>query len=545
MNDCRGMFEVEIINTILESRGIIDKERFLNPSEQDLIPFEEMHNIDAARDIVAGGIENDKQFMVYFDTDTDGCTAGAIMYRYLKNFTDKIFWTINEGKAHGLTIDNEFDELFKNVDILIIVDSLNKDLEPYEKLKAMGIEVVVLDHHDITNNDVFNIVTLVSSVNDYPNPQLSGAGVVWKFCAYLDDYFLSDYAKDLVDLATCGIIADMCDVSEASMENRYICSLGFKNQVNPAIKKINGSFPFDSQSISYGIAPLINAACRVKENTTAALAFILNENKDILSHVKALKSFKEQQNISIDEIYPEIIEQADSQLQYKAIYIIIDTEADVSGLLGNKLLEKYQRPMFILRQKNSADEDGVISNEKYSGSCRAIGVEDFRFICESTGLCFAEGHPSAFGFSINAENYEEFKNQIETILLDIEFSIDVNIDIKLDLEDISSFLIDKIKYINKISGTGFPPITALISDVKNYTIGFMSEGKHLKIITPEFDFIKWNFSGDPDIFDNDIYSPSIEFIGKLDSGYFGREFRCRQIIDDYIIHDGLESYGEI
>src|SRR5665647_1263480 len=126
------MFEIEVINKILGSRGILNIEQFLNPTDICLIPFELMHNIETAANIVIDGIENNKRFMIHFDVDTDGCSSGAIMYRFLSNFTNKLNWTINEGKAHGLYDNCGEDEVFNDIDILIIVDSLNNNIEPYK-----------------------------------------------------------------------------------------------------------------------------------------------------------------------------------------------------------------------------------------------------------------------------------------------------------------------------------------------------------------------------------------------------------------------------
>ena len=78
--DCGGMYEQEIIDIILENRGIKDVEHFLNPREDDLLPTMK-YMADAAK-IIENGLDKDRQFGIFFDTDTDGVTAGAIMTRY-------------------------------------------------------------------------------------------------------------------------------------------------------------------------------------------------------------------------------------------------------------------------------------------------------------------------------------------------------------------------------------------------------------------------------------------------------------------------------
>ncbi len=112
-----------------------------------------------------------------------------------------------------------------------------------------------LDHHAIKREIPYDTYTiLISSQRDYDNSQLSGAGVVWKFCKYLDEQFLTDYADELVDLAACGLVGDMMDMTV--MENRYIVSKGLEKIYNPAVKKIVGGFEFNSTAIAFSIAQL-------------------------------------------------------------------------------------------------------------------------------------------------------------------------------------------------------------------------------------------------------------------------------------------------
>ena len=123
--DCRGMYEQEIVDTILENRGIKDVEHFLNPREEDLLPLDSLMRIDDARQIIEKGLDNNKNFGIHWDVDTDGVSSGTIMTRYLRNYTDRVSSYINTGKAHGL-IEQDLEQ-FNGVDILIVVDSLDKD----------------------------------------------------------------------------------------------------------------------------------------------------------------------------------------------------------------------------------------------------------------------------------------------------------------------------------------------------------------------------------------------------------------------------------
>ena len=143
LNDCREMYEDEIFNIILEQRGIKNIEEFLYPTEGNLLPLDSLYRIDEAYKRLHKAIEEDENIGILFDTDTDGVGAGAIMTRYLKNFTSNIHTFIDKGKQHGLAKQNLSQ--FKNLDLLIIVDSLDNNVSQYKELHDMGIDIIILD----------------------------------------------------------------------------------------------------------------------------------------------------------------------------------------------------------------------------------------------------------------------------------------------------------------------------------------------------------------------------------------------------------------
>lgn len=522
ISDCRGMYEEEIIETILNKRGIQDPEHFLNPTEDDLLPLDIMKNIDEAARMVSNAINHNLNISVLADTDLDGITAGTIMTRFLKQFTDKIHTFINKGKTHGLL--RQDNERFEGTNLLIIVDSLDDTIDEYAKL-CKKMQIIVLDHHAINPEIPYDdYVTLVSSQRNYNNLSLSGAGVVWKFCKYIEEAYLDeDYADELIDLAACGIVADMCDVSEMSMENRYIVKTGLENMRNPAIKKIVGSFPFNSTAVSFSIAPLVNAANRVNQNEAAMKAFLADDNKEVLKCVKELKKCKEFQNEEVERLMPEVIRQCEEQKEQKMIVVFIDTEYGISGLFGNKLLEKYQRPILVLKD----------CGDMYAGSMRAIGIDDFRKFCNDSGLAQADGHELASGIMIKKENLSAFQKYVEINLVINIDSETKNIDIELDISDITRTLIDKVKILDKVSGTGFKPVSVKVSNITEYEIGNMSQEKHLIIKPLDYlQFIKWNWTGSfDDMEDAAIMEEPITVCGSLDSGWLGRTFSLKVICD--------------
>ena len=536
-HDCRGMETGEIIDTILADRGVEDVSALFYPDDECLIPFEEMKNIKRAASIISKNIDNDGRFFVHFDTDTDGISAGSIAVRWLKQHTDRVSYGINQGKEHGVA--NLDLSLLKNVDVLWIVDSIETKMMPYERiLKDWDGQIIITDHHLVSKGmqkqmERTGRITLVSSAVDYPNPALSGSATTWKLCAYMDWIDLDDYSDNLVDLACTGLVADMCDVGVESPENRYIAYKGFCNQVNSALKKINGSYEFNSQAVSFGIAPLVNASNRMNENEKAVELFLSEEPKEITKLVNELKSCKEYQNIEIADVLPELEAQAESQMDKKVMFFFVETNAEVKGLIGNKLLEKYQRPVVVLSNRITVNEEtGEVEKHEFFGSARAVGVHSFKEYMDNTGMVSTGGHENACGVWFDSAVLEDFQNALEDALKDVEFVQETTVDIQINQEQITDDLIRQLKMLNRISGQGWPSISVMVSGITDYEVGQMSGGKHLKLIADEGKllYIKWNFQSDWDQFDGPVSA-----IGTLDSGFFGRTYYRQLIMNDFVV----------
>ena len=521
LNDCRQMYEDEVFEVILKQRGIADPEHFFNPTEDDLFPLDNLYRIDEAFDRLDKAIKEDENIAILFDTDLDGTASGAIITRYLRNFTNNIETYIDEGKQHGL-IGQDIEKFF-DVDLLIVVDSLDKNELQYKKLYENKTDVIILDHHAIKESvpyDDYSI--LVSSQRKYSNPQLSGAGVTWKFCKYMDEQYLTGYADELVDLAACGLVGDMMDMTV--MENRYIVSKGLSKINNPAIKKIVGGFEFNSTAISFSVAPIINASNRIGKNDIAMKAFIEDDNKTLLKYMRELKKCRVLQNEEVDRILPEAINSCEEQKDKKMIVVFIDTDYGISGLLGNKLLERYQRPILILKD----------CGDTYKGSMRATGVADFRKICNESGLAKADGHELASGIEIKKELLNEFTIYIEETLPELKDDSTTNIDIQLDISDITRKMVDLIKSFDRISGTNFPSVKVYIDNIYDYEIGNMSDYKHLTIKPNDYLLIiKWNYNGSfEEMEDHSLVNDELRVVGTIDSGFLGRKFVLKIICDE-------------
>ena len=510
--------DFEIIDAILEARGIEDVGAFLKPTIEDMIPFEEMKGLHEAYQLIDDAITMGEKFLVLADVDADGCSSNAIITRYLRKCGADVKCIINDGKDHGAS---KLDlKVLDGIDVMIIVDSLDNDPNVYKRILDTGTRLIVFDHH-LPEQKLFDAhldFILVSSAHDYPNEHLSGAGVCLKYALYADEMNLTDYSDDLWVYAAIGLVADLSSMAEP--ENRYITYRGLAQFRNPMVQKMVGNYTFDSTSISFSIGPLVNAAVRMHENEKAMNVF-LAEGNEIDDFVKDLKDCRERQNEIVAELFDGLLEQGESQLDRKCMFFMLEneTDADITGLLGNKLVAIYQRPLFVLGLK-----DG-----QYQGSMRSIGTESFLNIANGTNLCLCQGHPNASGAFIDEDKFERFKEVIEDELKDIEFSVNIEADIELSPSQINENLVKQLSALSRISGKDFPAIKVLVR-TDDYEVTTFSTKKHLKIIDESgLLIVKWN-TNDWQTMKND---KELVAVGTLSSPRYGKVQYLQLTIDEY------------
>lgn len=529
--DGRKMSDAEIIDAILESRGIEDIGSFLKPSEDALIPFEEMEGLEEAYQMIEDAITMGEKFCVHHDIDSDGASGGAIITRYLRARGADVKCVINKGKKHGVS---DFDlSLLDDIDVLIVVDSIDNDPEVYKRIVSTNTRLCVIDHHIIEKELlVANIpFVLVSSANNYPNSELSGAGVALKLVQYCDYMNLENYVDDLGLwlYGAIGVISDMC--SMRSNENRYIAYRGLSYFNNPMVKKMVGGYLFDSTSIAFSISPLINAAMRTGNNETAMRVFHTDDVGEIAELVNQMKDYKEIQNKVVDELMEDLMVQAESQMDRKCMFFILpdNIDAEVSGLLGNKILSIVQRPLCILRNVITTNDNGEVIKHELSGSMRACGVNSFKEYIEKVGYGWVAGHENAAGVGFDINEFEAFKVAIEDALKDVEFSTTVVADIELEPSQINEGLVKQLAALSRISGKDFPAIKVLVR-TDNYEVNTFSNKKHLKIIDESgLLVVKWNTT-EWKTMKND---KQLVAVGTLSAPRYGRVNYLQLTVDEY------------
>lgn len=204
---------------------------YLNTTDDDILSNELIANIKEGAKMLISHIANEDDIFIQIDSDCDGYTSSATLINYLNCLfpayvRNHIYYRIHEGKQHGLipeTIPN-------NIKLAIAPDSSSNDYEEHKILNERGIDVLVIDHHE-TDMISPNACVINNQLCDYPTKSLSGVGMVYKFCSYIDELLNVDYAEQFLDLTALGMIADMMDLRD--FETKHLINKGLAHIRNP------------------------------------------------------------------------------------------------------------------------------------------------------------------------------------------------------------------------------------------------------------------------------------------------------------------------
>ena len=437
----------DTLKHILLNRGIEPKDikHYLNTTDKDINDFLLLgeNQLKTAVSILISTIREKQDAIVIIDADCDGFTSSALLINYLYDLfpswvENNLSWFIHEGKQHGLSdcCQKIIDE---NYSLVLVPDAGSNNYEEHKKLKEAGINTIILDHHEVLDISKDAII-INNQLSNYPNKKLSGVGIVWQFCRFIDELLKTDYANDYLDLVALGNTADVMSLKE--IETKHLINKGFKkeNIKNPFIYYMwqKNKFKLGEEITSWGaafyIAPFVNAMVRSGTEKEKELLFesmlnfkafnkvlsnkrghLLGEMETIVEQsIRTCTNVKNRQSKAEKEGLDFLEKKIEKYnlLEHKILLFIVEKEdinKNIAGLIANKLSNKYQRPCCVLIR---VKEDEEIS---YQGSARGYergGLSDFKKICSTApNVIYAEGHANAFGLGISGTKEEEFKGE--------------------------------------------------------------------------------------------------------------------------------------
>lgn len=505
--------EYTTVERVFATRGISpeDINHYLHTTTKDILNPNLIANINTGVKMLAKHIANNDKIYIQVDSDCDGFTSAAFLINYLNRLfpgyvQTNIFFGLHSGKQHGLLEEYIPSFLENDYKLIIAPDSSSNNYEVHAKLKEHGIDVLVIDHHEAEKVSE-NACVINNQLCNYPTKSLSGVGMVYKFCCYFDEIMGTDWAQHYLDLAALGIIADMMDIRD--FETKEIINLGLDNIENPffkemvkvqnfSISRAGGLCPF---AISFYIAPQVNGTIRMGTDAEKLLLFESMLDYMAYDQIPSTKrgckgqletrveqacrnctNIKRNQSKAIDASLAVIegIIKDKSLEDNKIIAVKLENNAinqNLTGLIANQLMAKYQHPFLILIKHKK--EDGSIV---YEGSGRGYETSTFNdlrtFVKDSGYASLAEGHPNAFGAAIPEDNFNNFIQYSNEALKDCSFTPCQKVDFIWDANTFSKDDILDIAELQTIWGQELSEPVIAIENIKvtKDNLSYMGKG---------------------------------------------------------------------
>lgn len=558
--------------TILLNRGIKNYKEYLNLTDDCLYHWSLLDNMKEAVQCLLKHIENGDEIHVIPDTDVDGQCSAAILYRYLKIFdlSINLSYSIHTGKQHGLSKDIVIPE---NVKLIIIPDAGSNDIEQCKTLKDKGINIIILDHHLINNDQIYsNAIIVNNQIGDYPNKNLSGVGVVYRFLQAIDEITWNEYANQFLDLVALGNIGDAMDIR--SFETKRLIDKGLSKIRSKFLKALIEKQSYSMcnditiNNIQFYVVPLINGMIRngdYDEKELMFRAFIETDetfkykprhkskddpepeeiDEDIYTRVVRLcVNAKARQNRANEEDLNEITEYIREKGFDKNKIVIANItgklDENATGLSAMKLADKFGKPCLLLRK--TKENENI-----YAGSGRNINnspISSLKDFLDGIGKFeYINGHDNAFGCAIKKENIKDVIDLINQKLNKVDFTKYFEVDFIIEAENLDIRFIKEINDLKDIWGQRIDESKVVIKNlvINKNDIQLMGKAKDTwsYIWNDEIKFIKFkNDKNDLVVkwlssWDDEEENIVVNAIGKCGLNGFGGILSPQVIILDY------------
>ena len=448
-----------IMASLLIKRGIRTEsaaKRFFRPMLNELIDPFLMNDMDVAVDRLNDAMGRKERIMVYGDYDVDGCTAVALVYKFLQQFYSNIEYYIPSRyeEGYGVSIKGIDHAVETGVKLIIVLDCGIKAVEEIAYAKERGIDFIICDHHvpDEVLPPAVAILNPKREDSTYPFKHLCGCGVGFKL--------MQAFAKNngipfsrlipLLDFCAVSIASDLVPVEG---ENRILafhglkqlnqnCSIGLK-----AIIEICGltGRELTMSDIVFKIGPRINASGRMQNGVEAVELLVERDLQKALTIATRIDEYNDQRRDAdkqMTEEANEIVARLESQQHQKSIVLYDEGwKKGVVGIVASRLTELYFRPTVVL----------TIINGMASGSARSVAgfdiydaIKSCRDLLENFG-----GHTYAVGLTLKQENIPEFRRRFQEYvsnhIMPEQTQQTMDIDLEVDFHHISKRLLSELK----------------------------------------------------------------------------------------------------
>ncbi len=447
-----------VIGQIMAKRGIReeDAKNFFYPQLNELIDPFLMKDMDKAVERLNIAMGRKERIMVYGDYDVDGCTAVALVYKFLQQYYSNIDYYIPDRYDEGYGVSSKgIDFAYESgVKLIIILDCGIKAIKEIRHAKELGIDFIICDHHvpDDIMPPAVAILNPKREDDTYPFKHLCGCGVGFKLMqAFAKNNGISfSRLIPLLDFCAVSIAADIVPVIG---ENRILSYHGLRqlNQnPNIGLKAIIDICGLNGRTLSmsdivFKIGPRINASGRMGDGRRSVSLLVEKDFADALNKAKHINEYNEQRK-DIDKQMTEeanlIVGRLESQQRHSSIVLYDENwKKGVIGIVASRLTEIYVRPTIVLTR------DGDLA----TGSARSVaGFDIYSAIksCRDLLMNFG-GHTYAAGLTLKWNDVKEFRDRFQKYVEEhikpehTEASLDI--DVVIDFKDITKKMHNELK----------------------------------------------------------------------------------------------------
>jgi len=481
-----------IVIELLHKRGIFDEDEvteFLSEKPKKTYDPFLLLNLGAGVDLILSAARQGKKICIYGDYDADGITSISLMIQVLSHVTDRIDYYMpcrfNEGYGLNKAAIEAIHQ--SGAGMIITVDCGSVSYDEVEYAKAIGMDIVITDHHSITDK-IPDCLVINPMQPDcmYPFKHLAGVGVAFKLAQGIQKKagLPKSVLTDVLDLVAIGTIGDIMPLVD---ENRTMVKYGMKvlNRLQrKGMKSLvevtcqNGAIT--SEHVAFIIVPHLNAVGRMFTAGVAVDLLISQDELKIKAAVnKLVESNKARKQVQ-EDTYQHCVEIVDKHLHKNSFLMVCSPDAHegIAGIVAGKIKDKYHKPAIVITP----------SGELCKGTGRSLEkINLYELLCHFEGM-FSKfgGHAGACGFLMKREDLRSLKHGLEEKMKQIiesdptVFDKNYNIDITLQGKDITIELGELLEVLAPFGNQNNKPLLCIEEvQIKN-PISMGEGGKHMR-----------------------------------------------------------------
>lgn len=460
-----------LIKAILKRRGITepaDQKAFLHPDyfefKHDPFLFPDMKQ---AVTRVKKALKQQQKVTIYGDYDIDGMTATVILWESLKKFGLNVetYTPDRFTEGYGLNIEAIEKLAADGTKLVITVDNGTLSVKEIARAKELGIDVIVTDHHNPSDilPDAVAVLNPKRSDSQYPFNDLAGCGVAFKLvqaCQAEFDGLPEGQEKWLLDLVALGTVCDIVGLVDENRANVYWGLEVLKKTRRVGLRALLLKAGVDlnkvtAETLGFVLGPRLNAAGRLE---TAEMALELLKTEDNFRAVELAEDL-DQLNRERRKVQEDIFMQAVAQVDTNDPVAIVagdDWHEGVIGIVASKVVEKFERPAFVMSR-------GV---EFSKASGRSFGEFSMAKVIHHTSSLLEKGggHLAAGGLTIKTNRIEEWRVEVQAFYKTLKLKDQKNFlypkpDVELaNFSDINIELVDDLAQLEPFGNSNPRPV---------------------------------------------------------------------------------------